>query len=456
MIYKWSQYNLATEYDECIILTNLIYFNSFKIKKDSNIYTGFLSNSVEGLSDSEKEYLYNNYFLTESSVDEKILCDYLRARSVYSDSSLYLTILPTDACNFRCVYCYESATNTHLSDENEKNIIKFIKKNIKQYKYVRVSWFGGEPLVRKEQVIRMSEEINEICKMNGVLFSGQMTTNAYELDINTFNTLVRNRILAFQICIDGNRESHNRQRPHVTKDDSYQRIMENIKNIENHANTNTFLITLRSNIAKETEPYLESYLNEIYNIVGNDKRFEIVFQGVRNWGGSRIDDKIVNIVDNESLLYEKWYLKAAEIGLNSAEVMNLSVRGEMCAGNFQNGYIINPDCSVHKCTLSFFGDENTREMGRIGQIKPDGTMEVDISKNAKWLSHYTTYPKCEKCVMYVLCKGGSCPYSSNIIGNPIHETRHCQELMALVKSKIKCQNLKNMISEYKGGLYSEK
>ena len=95
-------------------------------------------------------------------------------------------------------------------------------------------------------------------------------------------------------------------------------------------------------------------------------------------------------------------------------------------------------------------------MGRIGQIKPDGTMEVDISKNAKWLSHYTTYPKCEKCVMYVLCKGGSCPYSSNIIGNPIHETRHCQELMALVKSKIKCQNLKNMISEYKGGLYSEK
>ncbi len=118
MIYKWSQYNLATEYDECVILTNLVYFNSFKIKKDSNIYTGFLSNSVEGLSDSEKEYLYNNYFLTESSVDEKILCDYLRARSVYSDSSLYLTILPTDACNFRCVYCYESATNTHLSDEN--------------------------------------------------------------------------------------------------------------------------------------------------------------------------------------------------------------------------------------------------------------------------------------------------------------------------------------------------
>lgn len=120
MIYKWSRYNLATEYDDYVILTNLVYFNSFKTKKDSKIYISFLNNSVEGLNDSHKEYLYNNYFLTDSNVDEKILCDYLRSRSVYSDSVLYLTILPTDACNFRCVYCYESATNTYLSDESRK------------------------------------------------------------------------------------------------------------------------------------------------------------------------------------------------------------------------------------------------------------------------------------------------------------------------------------------------
>ena len=135
MNYKWSQYNLATEYDNYVILTNLVYFNSFRVKKESNIYSGFLSNSVDSLSRSDKEYLYNNYFLTDSNVDEKVLCDYLRARSVYSESVLYLTILPTDVCNFRCVYCYESATNTYLSDENEKAIISFIRRNIKQYKY---------------------------------------------------------------------------------------------------------------------------------------------------------------------------------------------------------------------------------------------------------------------------------------------------------------------------------
>ena len=37
MNYKWSQYNLATEYDNYVILTNLVYFNSFRVKKESNI-----------------------------------------------------------------------------------------------------------------------------------------------------------------------------------------------------------------------------------------------------------------------------------------------------------------------------------------------------------------------------------------------------------------------------------
>ena len=85
MNYKWSQYNLATEYDNYVILTNLVYFNSFRVKKESNIYSGFLSNSVDSLSRSDKEYLYNNYFLTDSNVDEKVLCDYLLSLIHISD-----------------------------------------------------------------------------------------------------------------------------------------------------------------------------------------------------------------------------------------------------------------------------------------------------------------------------------------------------------------------------------
>lgn len=447
MEYCWSRFTMLTELDNDIIITNLKYFNIIKIKRGGRIHNSFVTSRVDLLTDIDIEFLVNNNFLVSEEIDEIYESDFIRNRSVFSDSILDITILPTDACNFRCVYCYESATNQHLSEENEEAIIKFIKHNAHKYKQIRLAWFGGEPLVRKEQVLRMTRTINNICKSNGILFSGRMTTNAYELDIDTFNELVQNRVFAYQICIDGNKDSHNKQRPHHTNNDSYERIMHNIREISQKAKTNTFLISLRTNIASETEEYIEEYLHEIYDIVGNDKRFEIVFQGVRNWGGTRIEHNKVTLVDEESELYEKWYTKAAIIGLNSAETMDLSIYSPMCAANFIAGYVIYPDCSVHKCTLAYFS-HNAREEGCIGKIDNNGKLIVDYSKVMKWMIHDTNNEKCHNCILYCICKGGACPYSSNIIGNPINKSKHCAELYSLVMSKIRCLYLKDMIEMY--------
>ena len=447
MQYKWSKFTLLQQYEGDIIMANLKYFDVALIKKNGRIHKDFLAKKLEFLSDTDIDFLVEHHFLINDNVDEISECDFARNRSVFSDSTLDITILPTDACNFRCVYCYEAAKNQHLSEENEAAIIRFIHKNALKYRHVRLAWFGGEPLVRKEQVIRMTKKINEICKNYGVLFSARMTTNAYELDINTFNELIANRVLAYQICIDGNRVSHNRQRPHATRGDSYEVILNNIKEIVKHAKSNTFLISLRTNIAEETQGYIEEYLHEIYDIIGDDKRFEIVFQGVRNWGGTRIGENSVSLVENESKLYEKWYVKAAKIWLNSAENLDLSIHSEMCAANFIEGYVIYPDCSVHKCTLAYYG-KNERNFGHIGRIDSNGSLIIDNAKIMRWMIHDSKNEKCQNCALYCICKGGACPYSSNIIGKPIYESRHCSELYSLVISKIKCLYIKNMVEMY--------
>ena len=447
MNYIWSRFTMLTELDNSTIITNLKYFDIAKIKKNGRIHNSFLSKRMDSLTDTDIAFLGNNNFLVKEGTDEIYECDFIRNRSVFSDSILDITILPTDSCNFRCVYCYESATNQHLSKENEESIIKFVNRNAHKYKQIRLAWFGGEPLVRKGQVLRITKTINDICKSKGILFSARMTTNAYELDIDTFNELVRNRVLAYQICIDGNRESHNKQRPHAINNDSYDKIIHNITEIARNAKSNTFLISLRTNIASETEDYIEEYLHDIYDIIGDDKRFEIVFQGVRNWGGTRINHNNVVLVDEESKLYEKWYTKAAKIGLNSAETMDLSIYPSMCAANFIAGYVIYPDCSVHKCTLAYFSDKAHNE-GCIGKIDNNGNLSVDYSKVMKWMIHDSHNEKCLNCVLYCVCKGGACPYSSNIICNPINKSNHCSELYSLVMSKIKCLYLKNMINEY--------
>ena len=273
-----------------------------------------------------------------------------------------------------------------------------------------------------------------------------MITNAYELDAITFNQLVKNRIMYYQICIDGSEASHNKQRPHINNYDSYQRIMNNIREIIKTSKTNSFLISLRSNITKETENYLEQYLYELYNIIGNDKRFEVTFQSVRNWGGGNVEANNVHIVDLESILYEKWFGLAAKIGLNSAETMDLSVRTGICSANFIEGYVIYPDCSVHKCTIAYANKE-LRSEGHIGQIDTKGVLTLDYEKIMKWMRHDYNNTKCCDCFMYPLCVAGSCPYSSNIQGNTINLSTHCDNLKALVDSKIICMHIKNLIRD---------
>ena len=447
MQYVWSKFTILVEYEKSIIITNLKYFDSVIVQKDGRIHRSFFLKNTELLIDTDVEFLISHNFLVDEKLDEIYECDFSRNRAVFSDSTLDLTILPTESCNFRCVYCYESASNQHLTKEGERAIVKFVQQNVRKYRHVRLAWFGGEPLVRKDQVLRITKAINDICKSNGVLFSARMTTNAYELDIDTFNELVSNRLLSYQICIDGDRNSHDRQRPHASGNGSYDKIMYNIRDIATKAKSNVFRVSLRTNIARETEEHIEPYLHEIYDIIGNDSRFEIVFQGVRNWGGERIYQNKVVLVENESQLYEKWYVMAAKIGLNSAENLDLSMCSSMCAANFVAGYVIYPDCSVHKCTLAYYG-ENTREEGHIGKVNSDGKLSVDYSKIMKWMIHNSHNEKCQNCYLYCTCKGGACPYSSNIIGCPINETNQCAELKSLVNSKIRCLYIKNMIDMY--------
>lgn len=179
MQYVWSKFTILVEYEKSIIITNLKYFDSVIVQKDGRIHRSFFLKNTELLIDTDVEFLISHNFLVDEKLDEIYECDFSRNRAVFSDSTLDLTILPTESCNFRCVYCYESASNQHLTKEGERAIVKFVQQNVRKYRHVRLAWFGGEPLVRKDQVLRITKAINDICKSNGVLFSARMTTNAY-------------------------------------------------------------------------------------------------------------------------------------------------------------------------------------------------------------------------------------------------------------------------------------
>lgn len=133
------------------------------------------------------------------------------------DSKVRLIIMPTEQCNFRCKYCYESYQKGEMTEENQKTLLKFLQRKISSTSKIQISWFGGEPIEAIHVVQRIMEYANRMCDKQNVQLISDMTTNAYNLDDVNFDMLYNLRVFSYQVTLDGLEEQHNKQR--VLKND---------------------------------------------------------------------------------------------------------------------------------------------------------------------------------------------------------------------------------------------
>lgn len=76
---------------------------------------------------------------------------------------LELTIMPTEQCNFRCVYCYEDYKKHTITTEGKNNLLKCVQVLLKNCTSLHVGWFGGEPLLAYEEILDISKGLIKIC-----------------------------------------------------------------------------------------------------------------------------------------------------------------------------------------------------------------------------------------------------------------------------------------------------
>ena len=196
MAYKISSYILKTINDNGeLILKNTLSQKMLKVKTEDIVEVESIlgKNHFNDQLDEVESVLYSNGFIVDDYVDEGMIIDYIFNNEIYGNNVLELTIIPTNACNFDCVYCYQKEPYFYMSEETINNIVKFLEKHINEYSGLLVSWFGGEPLLAKEIMISVMSRIREICLKNKKPFYSNVTTNGYELDLFTFKKLVFNQ-----------------------------------------------------------------------------------------------------------------------------------------------------------------------------------------------------------------------------------------------------------------------
>lgn len=103
--------------------------------------------------------------------------------------------MPTEQCNFRCSYCYETFTKPVMTQAIIDNLKGYLVRNIKKYNSFCLEWFGGKPLCATKEVMDISKYCLKLAQKAGIPFISTITTNGYLLNPELIQDLIKMHII---------------------------------------------------------------------------------------------------------------------------------------------------------------------------------------------------------------------------------------------------------------------
>jgi uncharacterized protein len=347
--------------------------------------------------DKEKEnhiVLLNGRFIVESDESEinKIILTNLTQR--YDNQNLSLTIAPTRACNFNCVYCYESdRPNEKMSKGVQDGIIEFVKK-YKNLNSLNVTWYGGEPTLEIPTIKYLTEELKSIVDN----YSAFLVTNGFLLE-RVIDFLEDLNINSMQITLDGTKESHNKTRSLLNGGGTFDKILLNIeKTLKKNVK-----ISIRMNVSKENG---DKYV-ELFKLLGeNFKSSNIsLYPGfVHYHNGACKADSCYDDSYSKAIFLKGLFEKH---GIYSPEIYPFrSSKG--CMMQRFNSFLIGPNGDLYKC-WHFLGNEEEK----IGNILNENIFSnYDLLANTMLKHDILLDKQCHECILFPSCNGGCSNFRS--------------------------------------------
>lgn len=320
----------------------------------------------------------------------------------YRQDFLDLTLLSSEDCNFRCIYCYETFERGTMEPWVRTALIRMMEQRAPHLRRLTVSYFGGEPLLGFEAIAEVAPAFLKLAGEHGIRFSSGMTTNAYLLTPDTFAKLLQWNIKQFQVTIDGLPEDHDCRRMLKGGGPTFSRILENLKAIQTFPNE--FGVMLRVNFDQANARRMREFI-ALLGCFKEDARFKLFFYPIRQLGGSNDGSlKTCGDMDPQRDVLE---VLGREMGMQvHRTVPNSRPFGEPCYANEPQHLTVGANGNLMKCTVML--DSNPRNI--VGRLKEDGTMAIDIDRFARWCTpHFRDDSVCRKCFFLPLCGGAVCP-----------------------------------------------
>jgi uncharacterized protein len=359
--------------------------------------------------------LVRDGFFVDDTREEEYAAE-VRYTSRRYHSGLDATILASEQCNFRCVYCYEEFKRGNISEAVINAFIRYIRKNLRNYTSVSLGWFGGEPLLAAKEIERISTTVMDICARARKPFTASMTSNGYLLDVPMMERMLRCKVSHYQITLDGLAESHNKTRVLANGGSSFERIITNLRAIHDQVKSQFFQIAIRMNVTKSQIPLMQEYAVFMAAEFGQDPRFSFLFRPAGDWGGERVHSVKDELVSSLDAVYDTLLQSGTKLNYD----INLDLMGNStCYAADRNSFILGSDGTIYKCTVRF-----DQEYNRLGHISENGDLLIDYTKLDRWLVQPARKTEgCAVCAVWALCRNRTCPAKTFDVEG--HDVKHC-------------------------------
>lgn len=287
IISKKNKYILFNKINGCIIL-----YDKEKIQKKNNDFY-ILDSSLDNIN-----FLSDNQFFDENALIQKEIREKLNTPNL--GDQIILTVSVTEQCNLQCAYCYQNQWNkTNIIDykSNMKKIEEYIGELIQKCSETEMTltvWFiGGEPLLRKDYIIEIKNNIDQIVgnQLKKMKIIYRIDTNAILLTsefISKFSNLTVTTTLTSERDHNGLRSK------------SYDIVLNNLCSLKEIFSKSNYRLCIRYNVNHQN-------VNEIENVIKklNSLNLNFIFdvQNIYNSDGA----KFKNLLSDEE--FENIYLE---------------------------------------------------------------------------------------------------------------------------------------------------
>ncbi|MBP1933001.1 radical SAM/SPASM domain-containing protein [Ammoniphilus resinae] len=400
-----SRFNAVSHTDD----GGVILYNSYTgaiatFTQEEDVLSALRRGGVKGELSTTHQALVESGFLVSSAVNEDTRAQFLH-QSLHRTDLMHLVVMPTEACNFRCSYCYQTFPRGTMKQEVRDSLKQLIEQKARYIQHLTISWFGGEPLLAFDVIEELSHSILQSATRFGFDYSAEMSTNGFGLTLDRFRSLLSWNVRRYMITLDGLEDMHDSRRFLAGGGGTFQTIIQNLKEIQSI--DGDFEIFIRVNFDEDNLGEVPKFLDYLGELFKGDSRFQTFCRPVGRWGGANDGD--LPICDSRIAESKIW--EFTEQGLSKGLEMSSMVEsllmptGSVCYAAKPHSFVIGSDGSVYKCTCAF-----EEEFNHVGSLLADGTLDIDYDKLALWvMSGEEQDEVCRSCFYRPACQGNHCP-----------------------------------------------